>query len=284
MKIQDTPRINKLGQTVAYQSSFGLCLREYVIPRNTFSPARQRMRAIFGNVSRMWSGMLTDEQQDRWNYAASQVMSHPTLSQRGALSGQQFHQAINSLRGLLNLPLALDPPAAVTLGPRVVGRLAIENDGQGVRLWLAVSGELTEDVMVFGQEPCSAGRHKRRNVAYLGLLPPPINGRSEITYLYKARYGEPRPGTKVFIVTCQTKDGWKGIDQVTFARVPEPPKDLQANPELSDSHTRKMHKGGSRDPERLNQPSRTLPVEGTEAETGGGKAAGAALDEGGPSG
>src|ERR1039457_7637613 len=63
---------------------------------------------------------------------------------------------------------------------------------------------------VFGQEPCSSGRSKRRNVAYLGLLPPPVDGWSDITYLYRARYGEPRPGMRVFIVTCQQKNGWKG--------------------------------------------------------------------------
>jgi hypothetical protein len=44
--------------------------------------------------------------------------------------------------------------------------------------------------MVFGQAPCSAGRAKRRNVAYLGLLPAPQAGRSDITNLYIARYDE----------------------------------------------------------------------------------------------
>jgi hypothetical protein len=111
------------------------------------------------------------------------------------------------------------------------GRLVIENGADGVRLYLVVSGELNEDVMVFGQEPCSRGRYKRRNVSYLGLLPPPIGGRSEITRLYKAKFGEPRPGQKVFIVTCQEKDGWKGLDLETSATVPERPKELQATAE-----------------------------------------------------
>jgi len=135
-----------------------------------------------------------------------------------------------------------------------VGRLVSENGADGVRLYLVVSGELNEDVMVFGQEPCSRGRYKRRNVSYLGLQPPPIGGRSEITQLYKAKFGEPRPGTKVFIVTCQEKDGWKGLDLETSATVPERPKDLQATAETADSQILYMHTGCTRDAEGAGAP------------------------------
>jgi hypothetical protein len=124
-----------------------------------------------------------------------------------------------------------------------VGRLVSENGADGVRLYLVVSGELNEDIMVFGQEPCSRGRYKRRNVSYLGLVPPPIGGLSEITRLYNAKFGEPHPGQKIFIVTCQEKDGWKGLDQETSATVPERPKDLQATSETASSQIRYMHTG-----------------------------------------
>ncbi len=59
--------------------------------------------------------------------------------------------------------------------------------------------------MVFGQPPCRAGRVKRRRVHYLGLLGPATNGQCDITDLCTARFGHPRPGQKVFIVTCQQK-------------------------------------------------------------------------------
>jgi hypothetical protein len=64
---------------------------------------------------------------------------------------------------------------------------------------------------------------KRRNVAYLGLLPAAQAGLSDITELYTARYGEPRPGEKVFMVTRQQKDGWEGFDKETSERVPPKP-------------------------------------------------------------
>ncbi len=72
--------------------------------------------------------------------------------------------------------------------------------------------------MVFGQAPCSAGRMKRRNVAYLGLLPAPEDGASDITDLYVAKYGTPNPGDKVFIVTCRNSDGWQSLLQETSCR------------------------------------------------------------------
>ncbi len=130
MKILDTPRINKLGQAVAYQSPFGLCLRSLVIPRNTPSPARNHMRAVFGHTSRAWSALLDDDQRDRWHYAAGQVFSHPTLSQKGPLSGQHFHQAINSVRGCVGLPPTLEPPVPVTFAPSADGPLTITDDEQ----------------------------------------------------------------------------------------------------------------------------------------------------------
>jgi hypothetical protein len=38
--------------------------------------------------------------------------------------------------------------------------------------------------MVFGQSPCNTGRTKRRNVSSLGLLPPGMDGMSDITDLH----------------------------------------------------------------------------------------------------
>jgi len=77
--------------------------------------------------------------------------------------------------------------------------------------------------MVFGAAPCSAGRKKWRHGAFLGLLPPPAGGESDITELYVARYGEPEPGKRVFIRTRQQKEGWEGhpcdVSHVVVAKV-----------------------------------------------------------------
>jgi hypothetical protein len=195
----------------------------------------------------------------------------------------------------------LEPPEPVTFGPSPVQRLTITNDENGVRLWLTVTGELNEDIMVFAQAPCPSGRFKRRNVAYLDLLPPPVGGVSEITHLYTAKYGEPRPGRKIFIVTCQQKDGWKAIERETSAIVPDPPPaqtasaeanatkftlpaapttpGLPATAEPSISQNPYMHKGGTRAAQGIGWPPGGSP-QATGKPSEGDKTAPAASSEG----
>src|SRR5512137_2104005 len=103
MKILDVPKSGKCGQVVAFQSRYGLCLREWVVPRNTITAARQRRRAEFGSNSQRWSRALSQEQRDRWSAAGGRVMSHPRLAQRGPLTGQQFWQSVSSLRAVVGL-------------------------------------------------------------------------------------------------------------------------------------------------------------------------------------
>jgi hypothetical protein len=245
MKVLDTPRSGKCGQEVFWRSRYGFCARQHVPQKAALTPARQQVCALFGNNSHKWSALLNDDQADRWNLAGSQVMSHPRLAEQGPLTGHQLWSGISTVRAIVGLPESLEVPPRPVFGPSPVGPLIIENDENGVRLYLAVTGELNEDIMVFGQEPCSRGRYKRRNVSYIGLLPPPIGGRSEITHLYRAKFGEPRPGTKVFMVTCQEKEGWKGLDRETSATVPERSKASQAILEPSPSHSLPMHTGST---------------------------------------
>jgi hypothetical protein len=136
MKILDTPRSGKCGQTVAFQSRFGLCLRQHVPQKAALTPARQQVCAVFGNNSRKWSGNLSDEQHDRWILAGAQVLSHPRLAQKGPLTGQQFWQAISTVRAIVGLAETLEVPARPVFSHSNVGRLVIENGADGVRLYL----------------------------------------------------------------------------------------------------------------------------------------------------
>ena len=280
MKILDIPQSGKRGLAVSYQSPFGLCSRVHFVPKRTVTPARERMWRVFGSNSQMWSRTLSEDQRHRWCATGAKVMSYPRLGQKGPLSGQQFWQSISSVRGCVGLPADLEPPAPVVFDPSPAGRLIIENGADGVRMYVAVSGELATDIMVFGQEPCSSGRYKRRNVAYLGLLPPPIGGRSEITALYKARYGEPRPGEKVFIVTCQTRNGWKDWDQEASEVVPEPPIALQATADRALGHNPYMHKGCTGDAEGTDQSPPLVTPRSKDRVQIGNQAAGAASEGG----
>ena len=167
--------------------------------------------------------MLTELQRQHWVATAQQVPSHPSLAQYSHLSGQQLYVKINSTLRCVGQAPVDEPPDLVVFTPNPVGDLvAVNDEGGGVRLLLTV-GPATEDIMLFGQAPCSAGRMKLRRVCYLGLLGPATNGQCDITAQYTARFGPPSPGQKILIVTCQVKNGWKAQNHVASAIVPPRP-------------------------------------------------------------
>jgi hypothetical protein len=181
------------------------------------------MRRIFGSSSRGWGLKLTESQREDWDLAARTVPSCPSLDQYSHLSGQTLCVKINSTLRCVGQSPVNEPPAPVVFSPNPVGELTIDYDEAGnVRLLLAV-GAAVEDIMLFGQAPCSAGRMKKRRVNYLGLTGPATNGQCDITAKYTARFGQPAAGQKVFLVTCQHKHGWKGKDHMTSAIVPPRP-------------------------------------------------------------
>jgi hypothetical protein len=223
MKLIDTPRTGKLGPVVFYLSPYGLCARSLGMPRDPKSTAQTRTRESFGAASQGYGLKLTDPQRQRWEQAAQTVPTHPSLNQYSRVSAQQLCVKINSTLRCVGQPPVDEPPVPVVFSPNPVGALTIDFDEAGkVRLLLAV-GAAVEDIMVFGQPPCNAGRMKHRRVYYLGLAVPATNGQCDITAAYTARFGQPAPGQKVFIVTCQQKNGWKAQDHVTSAIVPPKP-------------------------------------------------------------
>ena len=264
MKILDTPRSGKLGLAVAFQSRYGLCLREWLAPKNTITSARERVWSAMGYFARAWSAKLTDPQHERWIVAAGNVLS-ATRMDCGPLTGQQFFESINCARACINQPPFWDPPPAKEpFAPNPVGALSVVNGPQGLRLQVAVTAPVTEDIMVFGQAPCSVGRHKRRNIAYLGLLSPAQDGVADITDMYVAKYGPLRPDTKIFIVTRQQKNGWEGPDKETSSRVPPAPELLQAPSQPASPSFPYMHTGGTGDAHATPEPPTPYSPEGND--------------------
>ena len=110
MKILSEPSSGKISNRVAFISRYGQCQRALVIPKNTWSPARDHMRGSFGRLSRAWSGLLTEAQRDAWCVAGPKVQSTKRLGKSGPLTGQQFFQGINSARSCIGLDMLLTPP------------------------------------------------------------------------------------------------------------------------------------------------------------------------------
>ncbi len=267
MKTLDIPKSGKCGVIVAYRTRFGSHQRSYVIPKNRQTQARQHMRSALGRLSNAWGTVLTQAQREAWNAKAPAVQSRKRLGQSGPLFGQMHFVGINSARARIGRDPLWTPPEPVTFAPNPVGPLTITNTDTGPRLLLEVTAPLTEDIMVFGQAPCSAGRSKRRNVSYLGLLPAPVDGVSDITALYVARYGGLPSGQRIFIVTRQQRDGWESRDQETNEIIPRDPAGQVASAEPALTLKPIMHKGCTRDAQGSNTPATGSPQASQKPET-----------------
>jgi hypothetical protein len=128
----------------------------------------------------------------------------------------------NSRRVELGLPQFDLPPAEPTFSPNPVAELAVTNLEGTINLKLRVPSLPAQYTLVQGAAPVSTGIRCVQHYPFLGLLPPPTDGWSDITELYVARYGVPPVGTVVFIRTCQHIDGSTDVPKVTSTRVPAP--------------------------------------------------------------
>jgi hypothetical protein len=75
-----------VGETVTYQSRFGIIRRQKVIPRDPRTPLQLDRRTAFQRARSFW-GTLTDEQFLAWNTLARTRRTHPVLGQSSGLSG-----------------------------------------------------------------------------------------------------------------------------------------------------------------------------------------------------
>ena len=196
--------------------------RRYVIPRDPRTHAQQHVRAMMGLLSQQWQ-RLTGEQRRAWIAVAKQVLSRLRLT-RGPLTGEMLFLKLNFVLWLLGRELLLWPSPPVVFGSNPVGELLIRREHRRLRLKLRVVGPVVDDIMVYGEAPVSPGRNKPRHPVFLGLLPTPVGGWSDITNQYAARFGLPEVGKKVIICTRQQRDGWENpYTQVSGMVVPARP-------------------------------------------------------------
>jgi hypothetical protein len=220
MKIKDIPQSGQLGTFITFTNRFGQFRRPYVVPANPRTPAQVRVRSQFGRASARWR-TLTEEQRTAWTAFASQKKSRARLGQSGRLTGLHLFVKINNNLANLGLPPVADPPEYPRFGRNPVGNLTITNTGGAIALKLAVSAAPARHTLVWGTAPGSAGATFPGRFVYLGLLPEPVAGVSDISELYVARYGVPPVGTRVFIHTRQQISGWQDTTKQTTAVVPK---------------------------------------------------------------
>ena len=219
MKVISSPQSGQIGNIVYVNSRYGQLARQYVHPRNPRTPEQQRNRGNFGAVASRWRA-LTPDQRAAWSVAAANKFTVTHSGRQVALSGYSYFVSANSRRAELSLPQFDLPPAEPTFSPNPVAELAATNTGGTITLKLRVPSLPAQYTLVQGAAPVSTGIRCVQHFPFLGLLPPPTDGWSDITGLYVAYYGVPPVGTVIFIRTCQHIDGATDVPKMTSARFP----------------------------------------------------------------
>ena len=225
MRFQDVPQKGKRGKIIASHNRFGPYQKAFVPPKQ---PATTSQQPVWGNMSDLWRvwNELSDARREAWWRQAAQVHSRPSLGQSGSLDGPLLFRKINIVLQTCRRELLLDPPPLPTFGPNPVVGFAIRESRGAIALKLKVSPALCwedrpvlEDLMVFAWAPCNPGVSRNSHYAFLGLVPAPIKGESDITKLYLKKLEEwrrlkprsyhlPLEGSRVFLRVWQQVNGW----------------------------------------------------------------------------
>ena len=219
MKVLEIPQSGRHGKKVFYPRGKVQCRRVYTVPADPRTPEQKRHRRRMRSLARAFD-KATSEQQDAWSASAARERSRARLGDSGLLTGLQHFTGRNLVLAMVGRKRLLWPPQRVRFGANPVKGLRLRWANGRLRFELKVSGAVTEDVMVFGQAPCSAARKKWRHGAFLCLLRRPRGGVRDIAERYIAKYGEPRPGDKIFIRIRQQRDGWESLPKDVSGLVP----------------------------------------------------------------
>ena len=219
MKISSIPKSGRKGSVVYVNTRHGKVVREYVRPRNPQTTDQQGNRSNFGAVSKRWRTLVL-EQRAVWRIAAANQYFVNEAGRRVRLNCYHFFVRLNMRRADLGLPQFDLPPAEPVFSPNPVAELVATNTGGKITLKLRVPSPPAQYTLVQGAAPVRSGVRCVQHFPSLGPLPPPKDGWSDITELYKARYGEPKAGKAIWIRTCQHIDGWIDVPKVARVRVP----------------------------------------------------------------
>ena len=219
MKIISPPQSGRIGNVVYVNSRYGPIARTYVPPRNPQTPSQQNNRASFAFVSRRWRA-LSDDQRNAWELGAAGRYTINHMGRKVPVSGYAYFMSVNGKCAAKGLPQFDTPPPVPTFNANPVAELAATNTNGVITLKVRVPSQPAQYTLVLGARSVSTGVRCVQHFPFLDFLPDPVDGWSDITALYVARYGRPRVGDVVFIRTCQQIDGWTDVPKQTSVKIP----------------------------------------------------------------
>ena len=219
MKILDIPQSGKRGLNVSQKGAFGQISRTLAIPSNPRTSAQMSVRANLSKVAAAWRA-LTEAQRVAWVAAAKEAKSSTRLGQNGTLSGFLLFTKINCTLAQFGQAQVTAPPAPPQFPDLAPQNLVITNTAGVVAVKLTCPTSPGENTIVRASAPVSAGRETCADFRLLGTCPAAVQGSSDITSLYTARFGAPSAAKKVFVQVSQMVNGWEQVPVGFWAIVP----------------------------------------------------------------
>lgn len=210
------PESGKVGPYVNLSTRYGQVQKQLTVPRDPRAPGQLACRSNMAYVARHWQ-FLTDPQRSAWDLAGTDSAVMGFLGRSSSLPGYNLYVQMNTLRMDIGLSVFDLPPALPPFSPNPVAELLATNEGGVFQLKLQVLSQPAEHTLVLGASPCSPGIRSVQRFPFLGFLPAPVDGWSDITDLFVGRYGLPSDRKAIFIRTRQHINGWN-----------DPPKQVRA--------------------------------------------------------
>ena len=211
-KVLCAPRSGRVGNEVYVRSRWGQIVRKFVPPRNPRTEFQTANRQAFGALATQWHA-LPPEARFAWAAAA--------IRDQTGLSGFHYFMKLNPARVHIGLGrLTMPPSQRPSFDTNPVAELVVTNTGGTPSVQLHVPSPPAQFTLVEVAAPLSAGVSHAWSYRYLGLLPAPVNGWSDITALVLAHFGGLIPGQVLFVRTRQQTDGWMDTPKVTSALIP----------------------------------------------------------------
>jgi hypothetical protein len=201
-----------------FKGRYGWVASTAPIPKNPRTADQQRHRYNILAVSRRWR-TLSLEKRGTWRVLAANTYYVNDKGKRVRLNCFKLFVSLNTRRADLGLPQFDVAPAQPVFSTSPVKELAVTYTEGKFTLKLRLDGPLPQLILVQGARPVRSGVGCVQHFPLLGLLPPSVDGWSDITELYVARYGVPKDNQAVWIRTCQHIDGFIDIPKVFRVRV-----------------------------------------------------------------
>jgi hypothetical protein len=202
-----------------FEGRYGWVASGAPLPKNPRTADQQSHRRNFRAASARWHTLKPD-QKAAWRVLAANTDFMTETGRRVRGNCFTLFVSLNTRRMDLGLPPTDNPVPPPLFDENPVLELVVTIIGGKPSIKLRVRGLPAQCIVVQAASPKRSGVQVVQHFPTLGLLPPPVNGWSDITEMFVARYGVPKANMAIWIRTFQHIDGWIDVPKVLRFRIP----------------------------------------------------------------